>query len=144
VKATDTPSIRFARTDDFAWCISHDTHVAPEVIERKIRLIEIVVAELDGQLIGCLRLQYLWSKIPFIEVIFVEDAHQRQGMGRAMVAFLEGYLRSQGHTLLLSSSQVDEPQAQAWHRAVGFQEFGILAGLNDGNIGEVFFRKALV
>ena len=44
---------------------------------------------------------------------------------------------------LYSSSQVDEPPPQAWHRHMGFQECGIIAGINEGGVGEVFFRKAL-
>jgi hypothetical protein len=48
-----------------------------------------------------------------------------------------------GHAALYSSSQVDEPEPQAWHRRAGFKERGILTGLNDGGVGEVFFRKSL-
>jgi hypothetical protein len=52
-------------------------------------------------------------------------------------------LRSAGHSAFLSSSQVDEPNPQAWHRHMGFVECGILAGLNEGGVGELFFRKEL-
>ena len=56
---------------------------------------------------------------------------------------MEDYLRRKGHKLLLSSSTVTEPASQAWHRAVGFQECGILAGINGDGIGEIFFSKSL-
>lgn len=44
---------------------------------------------------------------------------------------------------LYSSSQVDEGEPQAWHRHMGFVECGILAGVNEGGVGEVFYQKAL-
>jgi GNAT superfamily N-acetyltransferase len=135
--------IRFAQPADRDWCAGIDQHVRPEVVERKIGFGEIIVAEIEGQLIGYLRLEYLWSTIPYIALIFLPSEHRHQGVGRAMLAFLETFLRSHGHSRLLSSSQVNEPGPQAWHRAVGFEECGLLAGLNDGGIGEVFFRKSL-
>lgn len=82
--------------------------------------------------------------VPYIGLIFVQEEYQRQGIGRAILGFLEASLRSKGYKVLLSSSQVNEPPSQAWHRAVGFQECGILAGINEGGIGEVFFRKSLI
>jgi hypothetical protein len=36
-----------------------------------------------------------------------------------------------------------EPEPQAWHRHIGFTECGALVGINDGGIGEIFFRKVL-
>ena len=60
-----------------------------------------------------------------------------------MLAYLEAYLRKRGYNVLMSSSQLDEPEPQAWHRRVEVEECGIINGLNEGGIGEVFFRKKL-
>ena len=60
-----------------------------------------------------------------------------------MLSFIEDYLRERGHNNLYSSSQVDEPQPQAWHRHVGFEECGFIGGIYNGGVGEVFFRKRL-
>ena len=43
--------------------------------------------------------------------------------------------------MLYRSSQVDEPDPQAWHRDVGFEECGIIAGINKG-LGESLFSQA--
>lgn len=48
--------VRFARTGDFAWCITEDDLVDAEVVRRKIGLKEIIVAEMEGQIVGYLRL----------------------------------------------------------------------------------------
>jgi hypothetical protein len=58
-----------------------------------------------------------------------------------MLEYLEEALRSSGHSVLFSSSQVDEAEPQTWHRRMGFRECGIINGVNDGGVGEVFFAK---
>jgi len=134
--------VRFAIPDDLAWCAGFE-HVPPVVIARKIGLGDILVAERAGQRVGYLRLEYLWSLVPYIALIWVLPDSRRQGVGGALLAFLESTLRAHGHAVLMSSSQADEPPPQAWHRHMGFEECGFLAGINDGGVGEVFFRKAL-
>ncbi len=135
--------VRFASTDDLAACIKFDGHVSQDIIKRKIGLNEIIVAESIRHIVGYLRLEYLWSKIPYISLIIVQEKYRHHGIGRAMLTFLETFLKSDGCKMLMSSSQVNEPSAQAWHRAMGFEECGILTGINEGGIGEMFFRKAL-
>jgi GNAT superfamily N-acetyltransferase len=135
-------AVRFATPDDLDWLAAQDD-IPATTIARKIAVSEIVIAELTGERVGFLRLEYLWSMLPYIAMIRVIEAHRQQGIGRALLAFLESYLRERGHTFLMSSSQVDEPPPQAWHRHMGFEECGILNGVNPGGVGEVFFRKAL-
>lgn len=135
--------VRFAVPEDLAWCTTRDYGIPPEIIARKIGLNEILVAEVAGERAGYLRLEYLWSLVPYIALIGVVEQHRRQGVGRAMLAFLEAHLRGTGCTILLSSSQVNEAEPQAWHRYMGFEECGLLTRINPGGVGEVFFRKAL-
>lgn len=139
----DKVKVRFARSDDLAWCVANDNLVAAEVIKSKIELNEIIVAEVEARIVGYLRLEYLWSTLPYIALIFVRREYQRRGIGRAILEFVEAFLRGKGYKVLLSSSQVNEPPPQAWHRAMGFEECGILTGINEDGIGEVFFRKSL-
>jgi len=85
----------------------------------------------------------LWSKLPYIALIRVLAAHRRSGVGRALLGYVEEEAAGRGHRVLYSSSQADEPAPQAWHRRMGFAECGFLAGVNEGGVGEVFFRKLL-
>ncbi|MFX1561404.1 MAG: GNAT family N-acetyltransferase [Promethearchaeota archaeon] len=135
--------VRFAGPELLEWCVVEDSYVTEQVIRHKIVNDEIIIAELDGKPIGYLRLEYLWSNIPYIGVIFVNEDYRNEGIGQKILAFLEDYLRSRGHDVLYSSSQANEPEPQAWHRSVGFVESGIISGINEGGIGEVFFRKSL-
>ena len=135
-------STRFAAPADLDF-VRQDQYLPPEVVRRKIEWREVIVAESGGGPAGYLRLEYLWSKVPYIELIRVLPEYQRRGVGKALLKFAEEFLRGRGHTALYSSSQADEAEPQAWHRRVGFEECGIIAGINEGGIGEVFFRKQL-
>ena len=103
----------------------------------------VLIVERDARVIGYLRTEFLWSRIPYIGLIGVAEQERGKGLGRRLLETLEESLRVRGYTRLLSSSQADEPEPQAWHRHMGFAECGILSGLNEGGIGEVFFVKNL-
>jgi len=134
--------VRFATLADLDF-VARDHYLPAEVARRKIEHQEVVVAERQGDPVGYARLEYLWSTVPYIALIWVLPEHRRQGAGKAMLRFMEDYLRENGHEQLFSSSQVDEAESQAWHRRVGFEECGLIGGINDGGVGEVFFRKRL-
>ena len=136
--------VRLAGPEDLEWCVVEDDHVTEQVIRHKIINDEIIIAEVDGRPIGYLRLEYLWSRVPYIGVVFVDDDYRKEGIGRKILTFLEDNLRSRGHDRLFSSSTVNEPEPQAWHRAVGFVESGMINEIGDDGIGEIFFRKSLI
>lgn len=136
-------TVRFAEAKDLSICLRFDHCKQAEIIANKISMKEIIVAEIAGQIIGYLKIEYIWSHLPYINLIIIRAELRTQGIGRKMLGFLESYLSDRGHKTLLSSSQVNEPEPQSWHRAMGFQECGILAGINEGGIGEVFFKKDL-
>jgi GNAT superfamily N-acetyltransferase len=117
-------------------------HLPVTILSRKITWQEIVIVEQADVPIGYLQLDYLWSIVPFIALIWVLEPYRKHGGGRTLLAFIEEHARREKHIWLYSSSQLDEPAPQAWHRHMGFEECGILAGHN-GGIGEVFFRKRL-
>ncbi len=134
--------IRFASAADLDF-LQQARSITAQTLERKIDGQEIIVAERDGSLIGSLQLEYLWDSVPYISLIHVLPMSQRRGVGKAMLGYVEAFLRGRGHRALYSSSQADEPEPQAWHRHVCFEECGHIAGINEGGVGEIFFRKRL-
>lgn len=123
--------------------VSQDGYVKAEVIGRKIDVGEIFVAEVNGERAGYLRVEFLWSIQPYVALIRVLEKYRGRGLSRVLLEFLETELRREGYKVLFSSSQLDEAEPQAWHRHMGFEESGMITGLNEGGVGEVFFRKAL-
>lgn len=134
--------VRPAEGKDLAF-VSQDGYVDAAVIERKISQGEVFVGEVDGAPAGYVRLEFLWSIQPYIALIRVLEPYRRRGVGKMLLSYLEQVLREAGHSALFSSSQADEPEPQTWHRHMGFQECGVIHGLNEDGVGEVFFRKAL-
>ncbi len=134
--------VRFANQLDIEF-VSQDNYISVDIVARKIEWQEVLIAELDGKPVGYARIEYIWSLLPCISLIHVMGETQRRGVGKAILSFLENYLAANGHDALYSSSQVDEPEPQAWHRHVGFVECGAIAGMNENGIGELFFRKRL-
>jgi len=134
--------VRAARGEDLSF-VGQDGYTDPAAVAHSIEQGRALVAEVDGTAVGYLRVELLWGTQPYIALIRVLPPHRRQGVGRALLAHLEDALRKDGHAVLLSSSQADEPEPQAWHRRMGFEECGIINGINQGGVGEVFFRKRL-
>jgi L-amino acid N-acyltransferase YncA len=135
-------SVRFAEPADLAVVLSQN-YIPAERMARLIEQRQVVVAEQAGMPVGYACLDFLVVTTPFLGIIRVFDDYRRRGVGQAILRFLEEHLRALGHETLYSSSQADEPEPQAWHRRVGFEECGFIDGLNRGGVGEVFFRKRL-
>jgi N-acetylglutamate synthase-like GNAT family acetyltransferase len=139
----DDITVRLAANPDLAWLAVNDGHLDREAIADKVARQEVFVAEMEGQPVGLLRLDYLWSTVPFVAQVRVSERCRRRGVGRALVNGAADHARGLGATFLLSSATGDEAQPQAWHEAVGFEPCGELAGINGNAVAEVFFRRAL-
>jgi len=136
--------VRFASQNDLDSCFIYDHSDRQDIIENKIDMLEIILAERCGEVIGYLMLEYIWSKLPYISLIFLKPEFRGKGIGSLMLEYLIEYLQLNGFKNLLSSSQVNENEPQMWHRKKGFVECGILSGINEGGVGEVFFKLDLV
>jgi GNAT superfamily N-acetyltransferase len=129
--------------EDLDWYCTEDPSVGREAIRRKVEAGEVFIAELEDRPVGHLRLDYLWSKTPFVALVRVLSECRAQGIGRALLAFVQARLRAAGRDTLYSSAMADAAQAQVWHRHMGFKECGTIQGINPGGVGEVFFVKRL-
>jgi len=135
-------AVRQGVPDDLAF-IMLKCHFTEEEVLRKIGENEIFLLTVDGQPAGYLSIEYLWSSIPFIDMLWISEPHQEKGYSRDLLGFVEDYLREIGYETLYSSSQEDEAEPQAWHQHMGFMDCGVINGINEGGIGEIFFRKPL-
>ncbi|OUS76111.1 hypothetical protein B1748_14985 [Paenibacillus sp. MY03] len=136
-------TIRFGSQLDSSDVFTGDQHVPEHILNWKLKNQEIILAKDDEDLIGYLRLEYLWSKYPYIGLIMVHPDYRGKGLGKRLLKYVEEHLKSKGLKTIYSSSQVNEADPQEWHRKMGFKECGIINGINEGKIGEVFFVKEL-
>ena len=135
--------IRFAEMHDLDSCVELDLHKNTDIIKNKITMNEVIVAEVNNEVIGCLKIEYIWTHLPFISYIVIRKDFRSSGIGKSMLSFLEEHLREDGQSTLLSSTMTDAVNPQKWHLKMGFIECGILCGINEDGVGEIFFKKAL-
>ncbi|MEM7334344.1 MAG: GNAT family N-acetyltransferase [Chloroflexota bacterium] len=134
--------IRFADERELAWLLAENDYLPDGMVEQKIAHNEYIVAVQDEMIVGYLRFSYFWSFIPYIDIIYVQEELRCQGIGRKMLTVLEGVAREQGQSFILSSSQSDEAEPQAWHRHVGFRDAGALVELRPlQDVTELIFVK---
>ena len=135
--------IRFAEIHDLDSCVELDLHKNTDIIKNKITMNEVIVAEVNNEVIGCLKIEYIWTHLPFISYIVIRKEFRSSGIGKSMLTFLEQYLKENGQSTLLSSTMTDAVNPQKWHLKMGFIECGMLCGINEDGVGEIFFKKAL-
>jgi aminoglycoside 6'-N-acetyltransferase I len=74
------------------------------------------------------------APVAFLEGIGVLESHQQQGVGRALVAAVEGWAKAQGIFELGSDTWLDDLRSQEVHAHWGFEETERV----------VYFRKKLI
>jgi N-acetylglutamate synthase-like GNAT family acetyltransferase len=136
-------NIRFANEDDIPALKQLDTWTKDSMWQRKILWREVIVLEVENKIVGLMRYDVLWSTVPFLSLIFIEEPYRGKGYSVELLSFLKSYLRNEGYVALLSSSQTDEPEAQNWHRKMGFKSNGIIENIADDDVGEIVFRLLL-
>jgi GNAT superfamily N-acetyltransferase len=138
-------SVREASEADLAWCLSTDGHLDEAALLSKIRAREILVADSEGEPVGLLRFDLMWSSVPFIAQMRVLETHRRQGVGQALLRAVEDRARGCGSIAVLSSIALgsDRRAALGWHEAMGFEWFGDVDRMFPGEQTEAFFVKLL-
>ena len=107
---------------------------APHDVAARLERLEIVgdrvvVADLDGEVVGLAHLQVT----PTIEydrpaakigALVVDESHRGEGVGRRLVDALEAEARARGCCLLFLTTSVRRADAHEFYRRVGLEETG--------------------
>jgi len=136
--------VRLASENDFGYCRETEfPEVKDHLLKQSIQNGWVYLVEIDQSVIGYARLEFIWLTVPYLALITIEKDQQRKGAGTALTNQIFKDLKEQGHQKIYTSSEVMEPEPQEFHRRCGFIECGLIAGMNDKGIGEVFFVKIL-
>jgi GNAT superfamily N-acetyltransferase len=132
------PTIRAARTDDADAVARLLTQLGypsdPGAVDERLERLQVVgdrvvVAELDGEVVGLAHLQVT----PAIErdrpaaklgVLIVDEARRGHGIGRALVAAMEAEARLRGCELLFVTTAERRHDAHAFYERVGLEHTG--------------------
>ena len=132
------PTVRDARADDAAAIAGLLTQLGypsePDAVDERLDRLRVVgdrvvVAEVDGQVVGLAHLQVT----PAIErerpagkigALVVDEAHRGSGVGRALVQALEDEARRRGCALLYLTTSEHRDDAHAFYEQVGLEHTG--------------------
>ena len=103
-------------------------------VEGDTLLEEVLLAEAsDGTLLGFAELSLRpyaedcrTSPVAFLEGWYVMPAARRQGVGRALVSAAEQWARDRGCHEFASDTELDNSMSAAAHRALGFEDAGVI------------------
>lgn len=130
--------IRFANTSDFAKCKKFDNRITAHQFANKAKAKEIVIALTEEKIVGYLRLEFIWLKIPYVSWIFVAEKYRNQGVASRLAEFLASVLKRKQFKFILSSYQDNAPQSNRWHSHVGFRKCGKIQEINEDKSSEIF------
>lgn len=111
--------IRHVQESDRAFWFTLDRHLPEDQFDQKVRDKQGYVLLVDGAAVGLLRYTLFWDEHPFCTMLYVADAYQGKGYGKALMVFWEEEMRRLGYKMLMTSTQVDE-QAQHFYRKLGY------------------------
>ena len=118
-----------------------DRHIPLNRLEDCIRRGYVDVL-LDGdRVVGVLRWSLFWQSIPFLDLIFLDDALRSRGWGTRMMAHWEDTMRCQGFSNVLLSTQEDET-SKFFYEKLGYHLCGAFLP-PDQEARELIYRKAI-
>lgn len=115
--------IRNAQWNDVPALAHLDQHISPQELEHSVRLGRVYIAEERGAFTGWLRWNLFWDNTPFMNLLYVLDAHRGQGYGRSLVAHWEEQMKQADYETLMTSTQSDECAQHFYHR-LGYAAVG--------------------
>ncbi|MDP5275442.1 GNAT family N-acetyltransferase [Chengkuizengella axinellae] len=133
-------TIQFANKNNYEYVKTKDKHVEHEMLLRKIKSNEIIVAMENNKTIGWLRYNYFWDNTPFMNMLWIDESCRGQGIGKELVEFWEKEMKKSNYNLVMTSTQANE-EAQHFYRKLNYKDSGSL--LLENEPLEIIFVKNL-
>ena len=78
---------------------------------------------LKAPVVGVLRYSLFWRTIPFLDLLYIDDAYRRQGFGTQMMHDWETEMKKRGYKYVMTSTQADE-SAWQFYEKLGYHKVG--------------------
>ena len=136
--------IKPVRDDDKNYVMHIDTHIDETGYKNLVYIKSGYVLWDNGQRIGIMTYCLLWDTLPFINLLFVEEAYRSRGFARAAMQAWEKEMKEQGYQMTLVSTRADE-SPQHLYRKLGYIDCGgfLFDGTPFPQPMELFMRKIL-
>ena len=115
--------IRLAEAKDKKQILKYDCHIHHSKVGECIHngFVDVLC---DGEkIVGVLRYNLFWQTIPFLDLIFIDEAYRGQGWGRKMMARWEDSMKVMGYPHVMLSTQEDET-AKYFYEKLGYRRIG--------------------
>jgi len=98
----------------------------------------LLVADLDGEVIGVLAYRTDWFQCTFVTLVSVRADHRKRGVARALYRAVEGMSPS---PRIFSSAEETNAVSIQMHTALGFQTSGHIDNLPQGYRELLFYKR---
>jgi len=132
-------TLTYATQNQFKWLKERDRHISETTLKKKVSDKEIIIAKSENKILGWLRFGFFWDSIPFMNMLFIDEAHRSKGIGKKFVQFWESEMKKRKYKIVMTSSQSNE-EAQHFYRKLGYADAGSLT-LPKEPLEVIFMKK---
>ena len=73
--------------------------------------------------VGVLRYSLFWQTIPFLDLLYIDEAYRNRGFGSQMMHEWESHMATRGYKYVMTSTQADE-DAWKFYEKLGYHKVG--------------------
>ena len=130
-----------ATLEDLSAITAYDRHIPRERLADCIQRGLVTVLRSEDRILGVLRWNLFWQSIPFLDLIYLDEAVRGQDWGTRMMAHWEEDMRSNGFDHVMLSTQADET-SKFFYEKLGNRQIGAFLP-PDQDAEELMYLKEL-
>ena len=133
--------IRLANRNDQQGVIKYDSHIHPSTVDKCIQDQLVYVLCDEENIVGILRYSLFWQSIPFLDLLYIDEAYRGKGYGRQMMDHWEAVMQTMKYEYVMLSTQEDET-AKYFYEKLGYRRIGAFLP-PDQDADEIMYLKML-
>lgn len=118
-----TMEIRLADSKDKQKILKYDSHIHHNKVGECIWNQLVYVLCDEKRIVGVLRYSLFWQSIPYLDLLYIDEAYRGKGFGRQMMAYWENAMGKMGYKYGMLSTQEDET-AKFFYEKLGYHRIG--------------------
>jgi GNAT superfamily N-acetyltransferase len=130
-----------ATETDLTAITAYDRHIPRERLLGCIQRGLVTVLRSEDRILGVLRWNLFWQSIPFLDLIYLDEAVRGQRWGTRMMAHWEEAMRCGGFDQVMLSTQADET-SKFFYEKLGYRQIGAFLP-PDQDAQELIYLKEL-
>jgi ribosomal protein S18 acetylase RimI-like enzyme len=133
--------IRLANRNDHQGVIKYDSHIHHNTVDKCIQDQLVYVLCDEENIVGILRYSLFWQSIPFLDLLYIDEAYRGKGYGRHMMDHWESVMQTMKYEYVMLSTQEDETE-KYFYEKLGYRRIGAFLP-PDQDADEIMYLKML-